>query len=175
MIRAALVFGLLAGPASAAEVHFCWAGADGYTMTGTMEFPDARLDSDRITEADVSAFRIDGFHDGRRVGGWSLDQRTPDTTWHLRYAPRTMTFPTGGSFPGDAGQGWNANGEVTDCGNPGFGFNSGNYAQDVCIDGVWIFDSSIPPETPFTATTRPVLPDCSGPALLGKRARRAVN
>jgi hypothetical protein len=34
---------------------------------------------------------------------------------------------------------------------PGFGFNGGNWAQDFCIDNVWIEESSIDPDTPLPA------------------------
>ena len=168
MIRVAAVLAVLAGPAQAAQFNFCWSGANGYTMTGTIGFADALMTRPIVTEEDVSLFRITGFRDGVAIGKWSLNDLVEDTTWHLRFDPRTLTFPTGGSFPGEASQGWNANGDVTDCGFGGFGFNSGNYAQDICLDGVWISESSIPPETLLGVTTDPVTPDCKGAPLLGK-------
>jgi hypothetical protein len=51
----------------------------------------------------------------------------------------------GGHFLEQSYQEWNANGQVNDCGIPGFGFNGGNWAQDFCIDNVWIEESSIDP------------------------------
>ena len=168
MIRVAAVLAVLAGPAQAAQFNFCWSGANGYTMTGTIGFADALMTRSIVTEEDASLFRIAGFRDGVAIGKWSLNDLVEDTTWHLRFDPRTLTFPTGGSFPGEASQGWNANGDVTDYGLGGFGFNSGNYAQDICLDGVWISESSIPPETPLGATAGPVTPDCRGAPLLGK-------
>lgn len=138
-------------------------------MTGVIAFPDALMSRPLITERDVTAFRITGYERGVAVGQWSLADRGAGTTWHLRFDPRALTFPTGGSYPGDAGQGWNANGEVDNCGSSGFGFNSGNYAQDICLYGVWIEQSSIDPATPLRATTDPVTPDCRGSLLLGKR------
>lgn len=168
MNRVAAVLVMMASPAQAAQFNFCWSGSNGYTMTGTIGFADALMTRSIVTETEVSLFRIVGFRDGVAIGKWSLNDLTDDTTWHLRFDPRTLTFPTGGSFPGDASQGWNANGDVTDCGPGGFGFNSGNYAQDVCLDGVWISDSSIPPETPLGATPEPVTPDCRRAPLLGK-------
>ena len=167
MLRAALLFCLLSSSATAAEFNFCWAGAGGYTMTGRIAFPDDLLDAPIITERDVTAFEITGYEHGVAIGRWSMSDRTPSTTWHLRFDPETLTFPTGGSFPGERSQGWNANGEVTDCGRRGFGFNSGNYAQDICLYGVWIAQSSIPPETPFRATPNAVTPDCRAVDFLG--------
>lgn len=170
MIRVALALSLAASAADAAVVHFCWQGDNGYTMTGRMEFPDALLTESLITEAEVTAFRITGYRDGQPLGSWDMADRGPDTTWYLRYMPRIMEFPVNAMVPGPFDQGWNANGDVTDCGNPGFGFNAGNYAQDFCVNGEWIVDSGMPPPTPFYAMNHPPpTPDCSGPILMGKR------
>jgi hypothetical protein len=51
---------------------------------------------------------------------------------------------------------------VTNCGKPGFGFNSGNYAQDICVNGTYIQASSIDPATPLTATFPPSCPTAAG-------------
>lgn len=172
MIRAAAFLCLLATPIDAAGFNFCWAGNGGYTMTGRIEFPD-ELMGRIITERDVTEFEIIGYEFGVAIGRWNMNDRTPSTTWHLRFDPRSLTFPTGGSFPGELSQGWNADGEVTDCGQRGFGFNSGNYAQDICLYGVWIAQSSIPPETPLRATPNPVSPDCRAVDFLGKSGKAA--
>jgi len=143
---------LAAQPAAAARFQFCWIGANGYTMEGEIAFPDGLLDTGIITEAQVSDFRIQGFHDGVPIGFWSLDMLTPDTSWLLRFDTRSREFPMGGSRSLQTYQEWNANGEVNDCGaEGGFGFNGGNWAQDVCIDNTWIEDSSIDPFTPLPA------------------------
>ncbi len=160
MIRAAAIALVLPATAMAADYNFCWAGAGGYSMTGVISFPDALLSKQVITEADVTRFEITGYQNSVPIGTWSLSERTRSSTWHLRFLPQEMRFPTGGSFPGPDSQGWNADGEVEDCGRRGFGFNSGNYAQDICLYGVWVRQSSIPPETPLYATTGPVTPDC---------------
>ncbi len=157
--------------ANAVTLNFCWRGAAGYTLTGQMTFPDALRDARRITEDDVTGFAITGYLDGLRIGSWDMRSRGPTTTWHLRFSPATMTFPTGGSFRGEASQGWNANGDVDDCGAQGFGFNSGNYAQDVCLSDVYIEQSSIDPATPLRATAGPVTPACDSVPLMGKRDR----
>ncbi|GGL54217.1 hypothetical protein [Wenxinia marina] len=173
MIRAALLCLALAPlPAGAAEFEFCWLGASGYTLTGRIAFPDALMVAPMVTEADVTAFEITGYLHGTPIGHWSAEGRAPDSTWHLRFVPATLTFPTGGNFPGDASQGWNADGDVDDCGAEGFGFNSGNYAQDVCLDGAWIADSSIDPTTPLVATTGTVTPECRMPELLSRADMR---
>lgn len=152
----------LAPAAQAAQFNFCWQGAGGYTMTGVIGFPDAALSKSVVTERDVTRFEITGYENLIAVGRWTLNDRKAGSTFHVRFDPRTLTFPTGGSFPGDYSQGWNAGGEVTDCGAKGFGFNSGNYAQDICLYGVWMDRSSIHPDTPMTVTTGPVSPDCRG-------------
>jgi hypothetical protein len=169
VIRLAALAACVALPVEAAQFNFCWLGANGFTMTGVIGFPDAALSKPLVTEADVTLFRITGYEDGVAIGRWSLDDLKPGTTWLLRFDPATLTFPTGGNFPGDAAQGWNADGDVQDCGPGGFGFNSGNYAQDICLNGVWIAQSSIDPATPLRATTDPVTAQCDGPLLLGKR------
>ncbi|MGZ9808917.1 hypothetical protein ACXN5S_00455 [Pseudoroseicyclus sp. H15] len=136
-------------------------------MTGRIAFPDSALGKALVTERDVTEFEITGWLDGAEIGAWSLDELTPETTWHLNFDPKERRFPTGGNYPGAASQGWNANGEVNDCGPGGFGFNSGNWAQDVCLDGTWISASSIEPDVPFFAATAPVTPDCRATELLG--------
>lgn len=148
----AAVASLAALPAQAARFQFCWIGANGYTMEGIIEFPDALLGTGLITEADVTGFQIQGFRDGFPIGYWSLDMLTPETSWTLRFDTDRMAFPTGGSRIANSYQEWNANGEVNDCGaDGGFGFNGGNWAQDVCIDNTWIEESSIDPFTPLKA------------------------
>jgi hypothetical protein len=172
ILRAALVSSLVlgAGPSQAALVYFCWQGSNGYTMTGTMEFPDTLLSSSMITEADITRFKIAGYLEGTLIGTWDLADRQEFTTWYLRYIPSEMRFPTNAEVPGPIDQGWNADGTATDCGSPGFGFNAGNYAQDFCLDGIWVEPSGVPPSTPFLAQLEaPYSPDCSGPAFTSKR------
>lgn len=169
-LRLAAVLALVAQAVPAEVVHFCWQGDNGYTMTGRMEFPDALSGAAMITEADVTAFTITGYRHGAALGSWDMATRAPDATWYLRYFPDRMEFPVDAMVPGPFDQGWNANGDANDCGIPGFGFNAGNYAQDFCVDGVWVEESGMPPPTPFYAmTTPPPTPDCSGPMLMSKR------
>ncbi len=172
MIRTALLLALWAQPSHAALVHFCWAGSNGYTMTGSMEFPDDLAQADVITEQEVTRFRIAGFQNGALIGTWDMSTREPDDTWYLRYFPRLMQFPTNSEVPGPFDQGWNADGTAMDCDEGEFGFNAGNYAQDFCLSGVWIEESGVEPQKPFIAqTTAPTDPACAGPALLSKRRR----
>lgn len=167
---------MLAGPVQAETLNFCWTGGGGYTMTGRMTLKAGAMARTVATESDVSAFKIAGYHRGQLLGTWDMAQRNPDTTWHLRFDPLSMQFLTGGSFAGTNSQGWNANGDVDDCGESGFGFNSGNYAQDICVNGSYVAASSIPPETPFHATRSPVSADCGLPAPLSKsRLREKMN
>ena len=157
-----------AAPVHAAQFNFCWVGAAGYSMTGVIEFPDEKLNQDLITEDDVTRFEIVGYNRMIPIGTWSMEEVRWDTTWHLRFDPQTLSFPTGGNFGTDASQGWNANGGMTDCGRNGFGFNSGNYSQDFCLFGAWVEQSAIDPNTPFRATTQPVDAACSGSYLMGR-------
>ena len=152
--------------AHAATLNICWTGAGGYTMTGRMELPDAAMRKRLVTEKDITAFQITGYLNGEKIGSWNLKQRLPATTWFLRFEPKTLSFPVGGNFGSLVSQGWNADGDVEDCGNPGFGFNSGNYAQDVCVNGRYVEKSSIDPVTPLIATYDPVTPDCRNVAAL---------
>lgn len=166
MIRAALIALILgAAPASAETRYICWRCNAGYSMTGEMTYTDAAAARGIVTQDDITDFRITGFLDGVEIGHWDLAERTPATSWLLRYDPRNHRFILGGGF--GLYQAWNANGEVNDCGAGGFGFNSGNAGQDVCIDNRYIAESTIDPLTPFPSYA--VLPpDCVGPPLLGK-------
>ena len=149
-----------AGQTQAADFYFCWEGANGYTMTGQMSIDPVALNKPLIRETDVTLFKIAGYQGGVLLGKWDMATRGPTTSWTLHFDPARNAFLT----PGDAGlgvsQAWNANGNANDCGNPGFGFNLGNYAQDFCLDGVWVEESGMPPETPFLVSTIPVDPQC---------------
>jgi len=147
-------------PAQAAKFQFCWIGNSGYTMRGSISFPDALLGSGIITQDDVTGFSIYGFLDNFPIGSWTLDQRTTQTTWELYFDTTALEFPMGGIALDQSYQAWNANGDVNDCGAGGFGFNGGNWAQDVCIDNLWIEDSSITPDTPLPAYPEGVAVHC---------------
>ena len=155
----------------ASDFSFCWIGANGYSMTGRMAVATGAPVDRVITEADVKTFKIAGYHDGNLLGTWDIRDLTDGDTWHLRFDMATQTFLTGGSFPTQNSQGWNANGGAADCGNPGFGFNSGNNAQDVCVNGTWIQASSIPPTTPLTATPTTSPNQCRALPFLSKSAK----
>lgn len=176
MIRLVALLLFLTGPARAADFVFCWEGNNGYRMEGEMTIPDARLSEPLLTHDDVSAFFIIGFHEDIPLGSWDLSQLTPITSWNLSFDPRGMVFPTGGSHNGPKGQAWNAGGGANDCGDPGFGFNSGTNAQDLCVNNVWITDSMINRYTRF-----PVFPagtdelDCGGAPLLGALETRSAS
>lgn len=161
---------LSADLAPAADLHFCWIGGGGYAMSGRMQVPDAVMSRDLVTEDDVIAFEISGYHNETFLGSWDMRQRDDDTTWHLRFDPAAMLFLTGGSFATTFSQGWNADGNVMNCGNPGFGFNSGNYAQDICVNGAYITESSIDPATPFPVQVGSGVPDCR-PSVLSSKSR----
>jgi hypothetical protein len=153
---------------TAATLNVCWTGGNGYTMTGRMELPDSALRKSMVREDDITAFKITGYLNGTRVGSWNLIEKSASTSWALYFNPTTFTFPSAGDLNRQVSQEWNANGNVDDCGTPGFGFNAGNFAQDVCINGQYIEPSSIDPDTTIFATYDPVTPDCKSAAALSK-------
>jgi len=161
MIRAvSFAVSLIATNANAADFYFCWLGANDYTMTGQMTITPSALNKPVVTQDDVIRFKIAGYQEGRLLGKWDMETRAPDDTWVLFFDPGRSVFMT----PGDVGlgvsQAWNANGNADDCGNPGFGFNLGNFAQDFCVNGVWVEESGMPPETTFLVSPTPVDPQC---------------
>jgi hypothetical protein len=157
------------GQAAQADVlNLCWTGGSGYTMTGRMELPASAMRKSMVRETDIAAFKITGYLNSVRVGSWNLMNKTPTTSWALYFDPATFTFPTAIDLNLQVSQEWNANGDVDDCGNPGFGFNAGNFAQDVCINSQYIEPSSIDPGTTLFATYDPVTPDCRSAAALSK-------
>lgn len=163
---------LLATPVQAAEFNLCWVGSNGYTVTGRFTINDSAMDLPIVTEADVSRFKISGYHNGTFLGSWDMRTRAPDATWFFRFDPQTRQFPSGELFGQEASQGWNADGAVVNCGNPGFGFNAGDYSQDICVNGIYIRDSSVLSSETFVATTGPVTPTCDGPMPMSKSTPR---
>ena len=141
-------------------------------MTGRMSLPDAAMFKTILTETDINGFKISGYHKGQLLGTWDSAQRGPDTTWHLRFDPAGMVFLTGGRFASFASQGWNADGQADNCGTSGFGFNSGDFTQDICVNGSYVEASSVAPDTPLTATLDAVTPDCRNTAAVSKAPRK---
>ena len=161
MIRAAsFALSLIATQAHAADFYFCWQGANGYTMTGQMTIDASALDKPVVTQNDVSLFKIAGYQNGNLLGKWDLATRAEGASWLLNFDPARREFMTPGDLGLGVSQAWNANGDADDCGTPGFGFNLGNYAQDFCLNGVWVEASGMPPETPFLVSPVPVDPFC---------------
>jgi len=161
MIRtAAFVLSLTATQLHAADFYFCWEGANGYTMTGQMSLNAVALNKPIVTQEDVILFKIAGYKDGSLLGKWDAATREPDDPWLLIFDPANNRFPTPGELNMGVTQAWNAGGTAEDCGNPGFGFNLGNFAQDFCLNGVWVEESGMPPETPFLVSSVPVDPLC---------------
>ncbi|WP_375255523.1 hypothetical protein [Yoonia sp.] len=161
MIRlATFALSLMATQTAAAEFYFCWQGSNGFTMTGQMSIEPTALNKPIVTQNDVTLFRIAGYRDGRLLGKWDMATRDTDDSWFLNYDPARRAFLTPGELGLGISQAWNANGDANDCGVPGFGFNLGNYAQDFCVDGRWIEESGMPPETPFLVSPIPIDPQC---------------
>ena len=151
---------VLATQTQAADFYFCWTGSNGYTMTGQMTINPTALNKPIVTQDDVTLFKIAGYQDGRLLGKWDVANLTDSTSWLLNYDPARRVFMTPGEMGLGVSQAWNADGTATDCGNPGFGFNLGNFAQDFCLNGVWVEESGMPPETPFLVSPVPVDPLC---------------
>mgnify|MGYP001813727617 FL=1 len=161
MIRAAsLALSLVATQAQAADFYFCWQGSNGFTMTGQMSIDPTAINKPLITQNDVTLFKIAGYQDGSILGKWDMATRAAEDSWFLNYDPARRAFLTPGEMGLGVSQAWNANGNANDCGVPGFGFNLGNYAQDFCVDGRWVEESGMPPETPFLVSPIPVDPRC---------------
>jgi len=158
--RAAFVLSLLSTQAHAADFYFCWQGANGYTMTGQMTIDPAALNKPVVTHDDVSLFKIAGYQNGSLLGKWDMATRVEGASWFLNFDPVRREFMTPGDLGLGVSQAWNANGNADDCGTPGFGFNLGNYAQDFCLNGVWVEASGMPPEKPFLVSPVPVDPLC---------------
>jgi hypothetical protein len=173
MIRATLLILSLAGPAAAAELayRFTWLGAGGYALTGALSFDARFAEAGLVGAGDLTCFVIEGRRDGQEIGRWALGALTPQTTWRLHFDPAAPGFVVEGqgiAMP----QAWNMDGAGTDCGPGGFGFNIGNAAQDLCLDGRLLTASQIDPERPFPAEPAPGFafpPDaCRGPELLSR-------
>lgn len=161
MIRVlAIIVAIHGTSAQAAEFYFCWKGANGYTMAGQMSLSPAAINKPLVTQDDVTLFKIAGYLDGQLLGKWDMATRQPDGSWLLTYDPARSVFLTPGALGTGISQAWNADGSATNCGNPGFGFNLGNYAQDFCLNGVWVEESGMPPETPFLVSSVPLDPFC---------------
>lgn len=156
----------LAAPVQAATHGFCWRGAEGYRIEGYITYPDA-LAGRIVTERDVTGFGIVGWQGDTFLGRWSLKQLTGATSWTLRFDADRLEFPMGGERAAGTYQEWNASGFADDCGDPGFGFNGGNRAQDICVDGVFVDESGVPPDTPLPVSADPAAP--CGPLLMGGR------
>lgn len=165
--------GLCQADTAAAELsawRFDWQGGGGYRIEGRMAFDARHVSHPVIREDAIACFVIAGFRDEVPVGRWALGQLRPDTTWRLTFLPgaaRFAVYEPGHPMP----QAWNMDGFGTDCGPDGFGFNIGNAAQDICIDGRLIVESQVPPPTPLPAEPVPELrfpPDaCTGEMLIG--------
>ncbi len=156
--------------AEEAKWRFEWTGAGGYSMRGVMSYDPDVINGSVVREHDIICFAIEGIHDGQAIGTWSLGQLDGLTSWRLHFVPAAQAFVPFGmgvAMP----QAWNMNGAGTDCGPQGFGFNIGNAAQDICVNGQLIAASQRPPGTPFLATRDDGtnVPDtaCLGPMLLG--------
>jgi hypothetical protein len=167
MIRAAACLACIAAPAAAADYEFCWFGSNGFLIEGRMTIAEDATSNTHVTEHDVTAFSIIGTRNGVAIGHWSMTDLTPLTSWNLNFDTGTLAFITGGYSTSDEGQQWNASGSVNDCGEPGFGFNSGASGQDVCVKNTYRTDSTVPADTPLPAYPHGTGPACTSAPLFG--------
>ncbi|MCA0997844.1 hypothetical protein [Alloyangia pacifica] len=176
---AVLGLALCSGAAMAADLswRFEWQGGDGYEMRGALAIDAALAERERVFGEDVECFVVEGYHEGEPIGRWALGMKTEDTTWSLTFLPQQNAFEVFGPqslMP----QAWNMDGFGTDCGQDGFGFNIGNAAQDLCLDGRLLVASQVPPARPFPAVPDPSVKfpadACLAPALLGQAGPEAV-
>lgn len=167
-MRLAFALCLVATPINAITHGFCWVGAEDYRIEGTISYPDGATGI--LREFELTGFTIKGFKGDTYLGRWSLAEAEGDDPIQIRFDADALAFPMGGDPLAGTYQAWNAGGAVTDCGTPGFGFNGGNRAQDVCVDGLFIDESGVPPDTPLKIAENPSNP--CGPMLLGALPRR---
>ncbi len=141
-----------AGPSAAqnATYRFEWTGSGGYSMRGALSFPAALVGERLVLEDDLECFAIEGYRDGQILGRWALGMLTEETTWTLSFDPAASAFVVWGPFA-PMPQAWNMDGFGDNCGEGGFGFNIGNAAQDLCLDGALLRESQVEPSRPFPA------------------------
>ncbi|KAA8610420.1 hypothetical protein AL036_00620 [Salipiger aestuarii] len=166
-------------PAAATDVSysFVWQGGNGHEMRGAMSFDSALMTAPEVYARDLSCFVIEGTHNGTPIGRWALGMLNEQTTWALTFLPQDAAFAVFGPrhmMP----QAWNMDGFGTDCGASGFGFNIGNAAQDLCVDGRLVLGSQVAPDQPFPATPDPSVrfpaDACPRPDLIGALDFRAL-
>ena len=150
MLRAVCLVFFLASSANAGDVayRFEWQGSGGYSIRGAMSFDVALLGRKLVREDDLSCFQITGYLGEEQIGRWALGNLTLDTTWTLTFSPSAEAFEVYSEVH-PMPQAWNMDGYGENCGTPGFGFNIGNAAQDICVDGQLVVESQMPPPTPF--------------------------
>lgn len=160
-----------AAEAQSVAFRFDWKGAGGYAMRGALSFDAALMGEQLVLEDDVQCFVIQGYLDEEPIGRWALGLRTEDTTWRLTFDPVTEAFLVWGPET-PMPQAWNMDGGGYDCGAGGFGFNIGNAAQDLCLDGELLVDSQVTPSRAFPAVRDDgfAFPDdaCAGVMLMSR-------
>jgi hypothetical protein len=165
-----LLAAALAPASAAADMavwRFDWQGAGGYSMVGALGVEASLADAALVDDDSVTCFQIEGFRDGAPIGRWALGMLTELTTWELAFSPRSRSFVVYGP-EAPMPQAWNMDGWGTDCGPGGFGFNIGNAAQDLCLDGVLVVESQVEPSRPMSAWRHdgyPFAPDACRPTV----------
>ncbi|WP_193989036.1 hypothetical protein [Alloyangia pacifica] len=164
------------GLASDLAWRFEWRGNGGYEMRGAIAIDAALAERDYVYAEDVECFMVDGYFEDEPIGRWALGMKTDETSWSLTFRPKQDAFEVF-SEQSPMPQAWNMNGFGTDCGREGFGFNIGNAAQDLCLNGRLVIASQVSPTRPFPATRDDAVSfpadACLAPALLGQAETEA--
>lgn len=164
------------GQASDLAWRFEWLGNGGYEMRGAIAIDAALAERDYVYAQDVECFMVEGYFEDEPIGRWALGMKTDETSWSLTFRPKQDAFEVF-SEQSPMPQAWNMNGFGTDCGREGFGFNIGNAAQDLCLNGRLVVASQVSPTRPFPATRDDTVSfpadACLAPALLGQAETEA--
>lgn len=150
LLPVVLSFCASAAVAEPVSYAFEWKGNGGYSLRGGLSYDTATIKGQLVEAQDLSCFVVQGLKDGQPIGRWALSMLNEETTWRLFFDTLNGQFLVEGMGI-DMPQGWNMDGAGIDCGQGGFGFNIGDAAQDICLNGELIVDSQVDPQRLFPA------------------------
>ena len=133
------------GIANAISFDISWAGANGYTMSGTFSYADSLISTGVIDENAIATLMIEGFQNGSSIGTWNLTDSS-STVFNFNFDTDSQSFIVGGKNATTTGQAWNYQGAS------GLGFASGDINQLFSLNGDLVNDSIIPTGTALIAT-----------------------
>ena len=115
-----------------------WMGSNGYTMSGNFSFNSDSGTDGLIDGTELLTLSISGYQSGNPLGNWKFtDPYKGLEPFNFNFDPSAQQFFTGGNSNSPTGQNWNDDGNTgSSCGNPGIGFNDGNFSRDLCVNGV---------------------------------------